>query len=131
MRNRTGIYSFRWNIPDNGKYRQAKLSLRPRHYLKAINLASTLALKITSVGNLMPEDVQAIYREFRGETNKASKRIQSLDVEATLTEFALKFFLLTHVAKFQTDRDLLMDDCEQSKGSSIGMEHSIFVCWLV
>lgn len=75
VRGRTGIYSFRWNVSDNGTYRQTKLSLRTRNYLKAINLASSLALKIMSTDIVTPEDVQTIYSEFRGEANKVSKRI--------------------------------------------------------
>ncbi|BBM64312.1 hypothetical protein VA249_09580 [Vibrio alfacsensis] len=62
---RTGTYSFRWNVSDNGTYRQTKLSLIIRNYLKTIHLASTLALQITSTENVTPEDVQTIYREFR------------------------------------------------------------------
>ena len=57
LRGRRGIDSFRWNVSDNRIYQQTKLGLRTRNFLKAVNLASSLALKITSVGNPMPEEL--------------------------------------------------------------------------
>ncbi|CAE6906200.1 DNA integration [Vibrio sp. B1FLJ16] len=57
VRSKTGVYSFRWNVSENNRYRQVKLSLKTRNYLTALNLASSLALKITELSEPTLSDV--------------------------------------------------------------------------
>ncbi|MGC9462529.1 tyrosine-type recombinase/integrase [Vibrio genomosp. F10] len=86
----TGIYTFRWNIRDDGKHYQPKLSLRTRCYLEAMKNASSLAIQILSIQSPTLEDVKAIYSDFTGKQKKQSTLLKSIDITHYLSDLSIK-----------------------------------------
>ncbi|TOK48255.1 recombinase [Vibrio parahaemolyticus] len=89
-KSRTGIYTFRWNLINEGTHHQPKLSLKTRDYVLALQIASTLALKIRELVKPTLEDIKRVYAEFRGETKKKSQLLSEIDIESFLSELSPK-----------------------------------------
>lgn len=70
IKSNTGIYTFRWNVRADNKHYQPKLSLRTRNYLKALQSASVLALRISAISNPSVDDAKAVYYEFSGKQKR-------------------------------------------------------------
>ncbi|HCH5913563.1 TPA: site-specific integrase [Vibrio parahaemolyticus] len=87
---RTGVYTFRWSIRNNGMHHQPTLSLKTRDYLTAVRLASDLASRILQVANPTIDEVKSIYDDFRGQKRKESQLLNSVDVMMCLTDLSAK-----------------------------------------
>ncbi|OOQ64199.1 recombinase [Vibrio parahaemolyticus] len=87
---RTGVYTFRWSIRNNGMHHQPTLSLKNRDYLTAVRLASDLASRILQVANPTIDEVKSIYDDFRGQKRKESQLLNSVDVMMCLTDLSAK-----------------------------------------
>jgi integrase len=90
IKSSTGIYTFRWNVRADNKHYQPKLSLRTRNYLKALQSASALALRISAISNPSIDEVKAVYYEFSGKQKRETKTLISIDMENLLSELSIK-----------------------------------------
>lgn len=87
---RTGVYTFRWSIRNNGMHHQPTLSLKTRDYLTAVRLASDLASRILRVTNPTIDEVKSIYDDFRGKKRKESQLLNNVDIMMCLTDLSAK-----------------------------------------
>lgn len=87
---RTGVYTFRWSIRNNGTHHQPTLSLKTRDYLTAVRLASDLANRLLELSSPTIDEVKSIYDDFRGEKKKESLRLGNIDIEASLVDLSAK-----------------------------------------
>ncbi len=87
---RTGVFTFRWSIRNNGTHHQPTLSLKTRDYLTAVRLASDLASRILRVANPTIDEVKSIYDDFRGQKRKESQLLNSVDIMMCLTDLSAK-----------------------------------------
>ena len=87
---RTGVYTFRWSIRNNGKHHQPTLSLKTRDYLTAVRLASDLANRLLQLSSPTIDEVKSIYDDFRGEKKKESLLLGNIDIEASLVDLSTK-----------------------------------------
>ncbi|MGF1900672.1 tyrosine-type recombinase/integrase [Aliivibrio sifiae] len=90
IKSNTGIYTFRWNVRADNKHYQPKLSLRTRNYLKALQSASELALRISAISIPSVDDVKAVYYEFSRKKKREVKTLISIDMENLLSELSIK-----------------------------------------
>lgn len=90
IKSNTGIYTFRWNVRVDNKHYQPKLSLRTRNYLKALQSASELALRISAILDPSVDDVKAVYYEFSGKQKREAKTLISIEMESLLSELSIK-----------------------------------------
>ncbi|OCH30563.1 recombinase [Aliivibrio fischeri] len=90
IKSNTGIYTFRWNVRVDNKHYQPKLSLRTRNYLKALQSASELALRISAISDPSVDDVKAVYYEFSGKQKREAKTLISIEMESLLSELSIK-----------------------------------------
>ena len=87
---RTGVYTFRWSIRNNGTHHQPTLSLKTRDYLTAVKLASDLANRLLQLSSPTIDEVKSIYDDFRGEKKKESLLLGNIDIEASLIDLSAK-----------------------------------------
>ncbi|EPU2896912.1 tyrosine-type recombinase/integrase [Vibrio vulnificus] len=87
---RTGVYTFRWSIRNNGTHHQPTLSLKTRDYLTAVRLASDLANRPLELSSPTIDEVKSIYDDFRGEKKKESLLLGNIDIEASLVDLSAK-----------------------------------------
>lgn len=87
---RTGVYTFRWSIRNNGTHHQPTLSLKTRDYLTAVRLASDLANRLLQLSSPTIDEVKSIYDDFRGEKKKESLLLGNIDIEASLVDLSAK-----------------------------------------
>lgn len=87
---RTGVYTFRWSIRNNGKHHQPTLSLKTRDYLTAVRLASDLANRLLQLSSPTIDEVKSIYDDFRGEKKKERLLLGNIDIEASLVDLSTK-----------------------------------------
>ncbi|HHF2856435.1 TPA: tyrosine-type recombinase/integrase [Vibrio diabolicus] len=87
---RTGVFAFRWNLRVDGKHHQPTLSLKTRDYLKAVKLASEIAIRIQQITLPTLEDIKSIYSDFKGYQSKQALLLQSIDISNHLTDLSIK-----------------------------------------
>ncbi|MEZ9229995.1 tyrosine-type recombinase/integrase [Vibrio amylolyticus] len=121
---RTGVFTFRWNLICDGTHHQPKLSLKTKDYLVALQLASSIALKIRELVNPTIEDIRSVYAEFKGIEKKEGVLLSQIDIASHLTDLSPK-----SLVEYKSCWNSFIQSLEGRKISVVGLSQTLIEKW--